>query len=63
VNKQDFRFWAPHNPQELHERPLHSLKVTVWCALSSSVIIGPYFFEGDVGRVVTVSAEWYEVVL
>jgi hypothetical protein len=33
------------NPIELHERPLHNSKVTVWCAISSFGIIGPYFFE------------------
>jgi hypothetical protein len=24
VNKQNFRYWAENNPQQLHERPLHS---------------------------------------
>jgi len=24
VNKQNYRYWAPENPQELHQRPLHS---------------------------------------
>jgi len=33
VNKQNFRYWSEHNPQELHQRPLHSPKVTVWCAI------------------------------
>ena len=27
------------------KRPLHSPKVTVWCAISSGWIIGPWFFE------------------
>lgn len=44
VNKQNFRYWAPRNPNELHERPLHSERVTVWCAVSRYCIIGPYFF-------------------
>jgi len=34
VNKQNVRYWAAENPQTIHQRPLHSPKVTVWCALS-----------------------------
>ncbi|CAH2327524.1 Hypothetical predicted protein [Pelobates cultripes] len=34
VNKQNFRYWAQNNPQIIHERPLHSPKLTVWCAVS-----------------------------
>lgn len=59
VNKQNFRYWAAANPQELHEKPLHSPKVTVWCAISANGIIGPYFFEDDNGRAVTVTATRY----
>ena len=44
VNKQNFRYWAAQNPHEVHERPLHSLKVTVWCAIGKVGVIGPYFF-------------------
>jgi len=36
VNKQNFRYWSQANPRALHEKPLHSQKVTVWCAISSS---------------------------
>lgn len=35
VNKQNCRYWAAEYPRELHERPLHSPKVTVWCAVST----------------------------
>lgn len=62
VNKQNFRYWANENPREIHERPLHSPKVTVWCAVSKFGIIGPYFFE-DNGRTVTVTAERYVTML
>jgi hypothetical protein len=37
INKQNFR--------RLHERPLHSERVTVWCSITGFGIIGPYFFE------------------
>uniref|UniRef100_A0A1B6HQS9 DUF4817 domain-containing protein n=1 Tax=Homalodisca liturata TaxID=320908 RepID=A0A1B6HQS9_9HEMI len=29
--KQNMRYWADTNPRELHQRPLHSPKVTVVC--------------------------------
>jgi hypothetical protein len=28
VNKQNFRYWAEENPQQLHQQPLHSACVT-----------------------------------
>lgn len=58
VNKQNFRYWSDTNPQELHERPLHSSKVTVWCGISKKCVIGPYFFE-EGGRTVTVNQDRY----
>jgi hypothetical protein len=45
VNKQNFRYWAAENPPELHVRPLHSAKVTVWCTLSSIGVIESYFLK------------------
>lgn len=63
VNKQNFRYWSANNPYELHEKPLHSEKVTVWCAMSSRAIVGPYFFEDDNGRTVTVNSERYADML
>ena len=62
VNKQNFRYWAEDNPRELHQRPLHSPKVTVWCAVSKFGVIGPYFFEDD-GSSVTVNSQRYLAML
>jgi hypothetical protein len=45
VNKQNFRYWSETNPQQVHERPLHSARVTVWCAIAEFGVVGPYFFE------------------
>jgi len=59
VNKQNFRYWSQANCQELHEKPLHSQKMTVWCAMSASGIIGPYFFENVAGNAVTVNVDRY----
>jgi hypothetical protein len=63
VNKQNCRFWAANNPRELHQRPLQSAKVTVWCAIFSGGIIGPYFFEDEEGRTVTANTERYTAML
>lgn len=63
VNKQNFRYWSESNPKNLHEKPLHSPKVTVWCAMSSLGIIGPFFFEDDLGYTVTVNSDRYADML
>ena len=59
VNKQNFRYWSATNPTKFHERPLHSSKVTVWCAISSFGIIGPYMFEDERERALTVTGPCY----
>jgi hypothetical protein len=59
VNEQNFHYWSATNPIELHERPLHSSKVIVWCAIPSFGIIGPYFFEDERERAVTVTRPRY----
>ena len=35
VNEQNYRCWAPENPQELHQCPLHSERLTVWFGIAS----------------------------
>jgi hypothetical protein len=37
ANKQNFRYWSDINLRQLHQKPLHSSKVTVWCTSSSSI--------------------------
>ena len=58
MNKQNFRYWAENNPRDLHQRPLHSPRVTVWCAVSRLDVVGPYFFE-EGGETVTVTSNRY----
>jgi hypothetical protein len=43
MNKQNFHYWAKENCQQLHLKPPHSVKVPVWCAISTYVITGPHF--------------------
>ncbi|GFV95071.1 uncharacterized protein TNCV_3708671 [Trichonephila clavipes] len=57
VNKQNCRIWSEANPQVYVETPLHPEKLTVWCALWSGGIIGPYFFKNDEGHNVTVNGD------
>jgi hypothetical protein len=63
VNKQNYRYRAPENPQELHQRPLHSEKLTVWCGIASFGVLGPYFFVDNEGAAVTVTTGRYVAML
>jgi len=63
VNKQNCKFWGKANSQTVHERPSHSVKVAVWCAVTHACVIGPYFFEDEHGAAVTVTAERYNHML
>jgi hypothetical protein len=62
VNKLKGSYWVPNNRHELHQRPLHSGKVTVCCAVYCYGIIGPYFFETEEGCTVSVNVERYKVM-
>lgn len=53
VNSQNYRHWSSDNPHEFIEKPLHSIKTGVWCAMSRRRIIGPIFFHE------TINAERY----
>ncbi|MGC8825361.1 MAG: hypothetical protein ACP5PZ_12360, partial [Bacteroidales bacterium] len=33
VNKQNCHIWGSENPHEVLEKPMHPLRVTVWCGL------------------------------
>jgi len=41
VNKQNYRYWAPENPHELHQRLLHGERLTVWHRIASFGVLGP----------------------
>ena len=58
VNKQNFRYWSAANPHEL-QRPTYDPKVTVCCAVWFRGVIGPYFFEDEDGKAITVTSQHY----
>jgi len=49
-------YWATENPCDIHQKPLHSEKVIVWCGVASFGVIGSYFFENEAGRAITVNS-------
>ena len=59
VNKPNYRYWSADNPIIIYEHPLSSQKVTVWCGMICTKIIGPYLYEDDNGRTVTVTRDSY----
>ena len=48
INRHNCRYWASTNSHELIPRSQYADGVMVWCGITSSGIIGPYFFEGNV---------------
>ena len=60
---QNCRYWATENRRDIHQKPLHSEKVIVWCGVASFGVIGPYFFEDEAGRAVTVNSARYTEML
>lgn len=63
-NKQNNRVWSPNKPDQRNHIPLHSAKVTVWCGLNATKIIGPYFYEDPAsGSATTVTKERYVAML
>ena len=51
------------NPRQTQERPLHSLRVTVWCGTSAGNVLGPYFFENYDGTTYTITGEKYRSMI
>ena len=59
VDKQNYRYWATENPQELRQRPIRSERLTVWCGIAWFEVLGPCFCEDNKGAPVTVrSKQW-----
>ena len=56
-------FWCSTPPEHCLQRPLHSVKCTACVAISKHGIIGPFWFEDDNERSVTINTERYVQVL
>ena len=54
VNKQNCRIWRTKNPHAYIEKPTHPKRATVCCGFWSRGIIGPFFFENEQGKDVTI---------
>ena len=63
VNNKKCYFWGSQKPTEVFEKGLHDQKVTAWAAMSARGIIGPFFFEDDAGKVLTINSDRYIQVL
>jgi hypothetical protein len=59
TNTHKCRIWATGNPVVIHEKPLHPERVTVWCAICSTDVTGPYFIEDEMGRALMVTGDRY----
>ena len=56
INEQNFLIWDSQKPQVIEISRITSRQVTVWWALWSEVVIGPYFFENVNRKTVTVNS-------
>ena len=63
ANSKSSIFWGSQAPDEVLQRPLHSVKCTAWVAISKHGIIGLFWFENDLGETMTVNKERYIVIL
>jgi len=59
VYKQNLRYCSAADPHELHQCPTYDPKVNVRCAVSSRGVTGPYFFEDEGGKAITVTSQLY----
>ncbi|KAF2888541.1 hypothetical protein ILUMI_17632 [Ignelater luminosus] len=59
INQQTTRFLRFVRLEIIVEKPLHSERVTIWCAMSGRGIIGLYFLEDKDEHPVTVNQKCY----
>ena len=58
VNRHNCRIWGKSNPKSFREDELDSPKLMVWCAMSSTDLIEPFFWHED-GSITTVTGANY----
>jgi hypothetical protein len=59
LNKQNHRHWSDVRPNIFVEKSCHAEKVTVWAAINSTGIIGPFFFQDQDGNTETINSDCY----
>lgn len=62
LSKQNCRYWSEENPHVTVDKDLYPAYLSVWCAISTKAVIGPFFFENELG-VTTVNARRYTDML
>lgn len=62
-NQQNVRFWGTEQPRVTRERDPHALRLAVWCGVTALGVLGPYFFEDERGRTLSVNGERYRAIL
>lgn len=64
LNTQNWRPWATENSSVIHEKPLHSTPSTsIWCAICSTYVTGPYFIEDEMGTAFIVTGDCYRAMI
>jgi len=63
VNSMNNNCWGSTPPEHCRPRPLRSVKCTAWVVISKHGIIGPFWFEDDNERSVTIKTDRYVQVL
>ena len=53
VNRHNCHYWAAHDPEVTVEKMQNRQKVTVWCGMTATRVIGPYLLRD------TMNAERY----
>lgn len=48
TSPQHARYWSIRKPKAVQERPLQPARQLVWCGMTASCVIGPYYFDGPV---------------
>ena len=58
--------WEDNNPHDVLAPPLHDEKVSVWCGITCTFILGPYFFkevtDGDLQTCTVTSARYLDML-
>ena len=58
MNRQNIRFWGRKKSHDMVEYSAFTPKVNIWIRISSSFLIGPYFFDHN-GKSETINSERY----